>query len=75
MMSWESRAALKDLLQAILDSERQAEQLRHALQQRPNYSYADAFDALDREHKGFLTPDEFRRMLEQHGVYPNSHDI
>lgn len=74
-MSWESRACLKELLQVSLDSETKSEQLRQSLQSRNSFNCIEAFESLDRQNKGFLTPDEFRQMLEQHGVFVNSHDL
>jgi len=35
----------------------------------------DAFDSLDRNENGFITPSEFRSMLENYGVYVSSKDI
>lgn len=75
ILSWESKRALKKLVNLVINGEVQAEELRQQLQRRPQFNVIDAFDALDKKDNGFITPSEFRCMLEDYGVYVSSKDI
>ena len=42
---------------------------------RQDFNIIDAFDALDKNDNGFISPNEFGRILENYGVYVSSKDL
>lgn len=51
------------------------ERLRQKLSYRPHFNVSDAFDALDKDDRGYLTVEEFRKTLNRYGIYTNSNDL
>ncbi len=42
---------------------------------RPGFTVTDAFDAVDSNMKGYISRDDFRRLLEDYGVFANYRDV
>jgi len=55
--------------------EASAENLRRRLLRRPGFSASDAFTAVDSDRNGFITRDEFRRILREYGIYVSETEI
>ena len=57
------------------DCEVAGEILRQKLSKRQYFSATEAFDALDKNDKGYLTIDEFKRELNRYGIYTTDNDL
>jgi Ca2+-binding EF-hand superfamily protein len=71
----ETQARLNRVLRILLDSERVAESLRQRLSRIPSFNLNDAFKAVDRSDDGVITLDEFRSLLQDHGLYATTKDL
>ena len=52
-----------------------AELLRKRLSRRPNFSVHDAFQTVDKDGNGYLTRNEFGRILAESGIYASSEEL
>jgi hypothetical protein len=50
-------------------NEANAEYLRKRLMRRPGFNASDAFTACDVDKNGYITREEFRKMLKDYGFY------
>lgn len=71
----ETQSLFKSLFHKITLGEEEAEILRLQLNQRPKFLLPDAFDALDRDNNGFITINEFKGILNDHGFFVNQQDL
>jgi Ca2+-binding EF-hand superfamily protein len=55
--------------------EASAENLRRRLLRRPGFSAGDAFITVDDDRNGFITRDEFKRILREHAIYPTETEL
>lgn len=55
--------------------ESSAENLRRRLLRRPGFSATDAFTAVDSDRNGFITRDEFKRILREYGFFPTETEL
>ena len=55
--------------------ESSAENLRRRLLRRPGFSASDAFTAVDSDRNGFITRDEFKRILREYGFFPTETEL
>ena len=55
--------------------EEAAELLRKRLSRRPNFSVHDAFQTVDKDGNGYLTRNEFGRILAESGIYASSEEL
>jgi Ca2+-binding EF-hand superfamily protein len=58
-----------------LSVEASAENIRRRLLRRPGFSASDAFAAVDYDRNGFITRDEFKGILRQHGFFPTETEL
>ena len=49
--------------------------VRQKLNRRPLFDVYDAFKALDKNESGFITLDEFKELLLDHGIYTSSNEL
>lgn len=71
----ETQVRLNRVFRIHLDSERVAESLRQRLNRNPSFNLYDAFKAVDKSNDGVITLDEFRSMLQDHGLYATTKDL
>ena len=74
MLGYESERRLKNLLVAVGDGERDLEAARQRLCNIRDFAPHSAFERLDRDFSGFLSPNEFVNFLRDNSVYHVSHD-
>jgi len=55
--------------------EASAEYLRKRLMRRPGFNASDAFTAVDTDKNGYLTRDEFKKMLREYGFYATETEV
>ena len=65
----------KDLLKKNLMGEVQSEALRNNLSKRPYFSVFEAFSLLDKNEQGFITFDEIKEILIDHGIFATAIDL
>jgi Ca2+-binding EF-hand superfamily protein len=63
------------MMKHIHSMEVKVESMRQMLARRPEFTIYNAFKALDKEDKGFITNEEFREMLEDYGMFVTSKDL
>lgn len=51
------------------------ERLRQKLSKRAYFDPSEAFEALDKNDKGYLTIEEFKRELNKYGFYTSNNDL
>ena len=66
---------LTKTLRLHIETENVAESLRHRLARRPSFSMHEAFQAVDKDRNGYITYDEFRLLLDQHGIFATVQDV
>lgn len=71
----ETQVRLNRVLRIHLDSERVAESLRQRLSRIPSFNLYDAFKVVDKSNDGVITLDEFRSILQDHGLYATTKDL
>lgn len=59
----------------MLINEVEAETLRQSISRRPLFSMHDAFTAIDSDDNGFITLEEFKRILNDHGIFVTNQDL
>jgi Ca2+-binding EF-hand superfamily protein len=59
----------------MLDAESLAERVRQKLSRMPEFSLYQAFMAVDKDRNGFITIDEFQRILNSHNIFASSKDL
>ncbi len=62
-------------LRVHFNVEASAENLRRRLLRRPGFSATDAFTAVDSDRNGFITRDEFKRILREYGFFPSETEL
>ena len=75
VFSADTQYRLTRTLKLHLETENVAESLRHRLAIRPSFSMHEAFQAVDRDRNGYITYDEFKLLLEQHGIFATIKDV
>lgn len=63
------------LLRHMYNGEMKMEEMRLSLAKRPFFNLHDAFKTLDRSEKGYLTKEEFKEMMEDHGMFMTQKDL
>lgn len=74
-MGWESKNQMKQVIEVMLEWEEKGEEVRQQLNRCVDFNPLEVFERLDEKHNGFLTPIEFRTLLDRHGVYVSSADL
>ena len=74
MLGYESERRLKNLLVAVGDGERDLEAARQRLCNIRDFAPHSAFERLDRDFSGFLSPNEIVNYLRDNSVYHVSPD-
>jgi len=49
--------------------------LRQELAKRPLFSIYEAFSAIDKEDKGFISIENFKNILHEHGFFVTNNDV
>jgi Ca2+-binding EF-hand superfamily protein len=62
-------------LNYVINNEVYSEELRQKLSKRPLFDTYEAFKALDQNNNGFISINEFRDLLAEHGVFPTNKDL
>jgi EF-hand domain pair len=75
VFSVETRRLFKRVLTLLIENEVASEILRKRTINRPFFTINDAFQALDREDKGYITADEFQLLLEDYGIFTTRRDV
>ena len=68
MLSYDTKLKLAETLLVFAEQERQIESARQILCEQPTFSPYAAFRRLDRERKGFITPEDIHYYLEDHST-------
>jgi Ca2+-binding EF-hand superfamily protein len=63
----ETRRLFRRVLGMLIQNEATAEQIREGISSQ-GYSLGDAFDYLDRNQDGFISPIEFQETLRDYGI-------
>jgi Ca2+-binding EF-hand superfamily protein len=71
----ETQVRMNRVFRLHLDAERLAESLRQRLSRIPSFNLYDAFKAVDKSNDGVITLDEFRSILQDHGLYATTKDL
>ncbi|KRW99206.1 hypothetical protein PPERSA_07449 [Pseudocohnilembus persalinus] len=71
----ETRIIFKKLLQKVILGEIEAEKIRQDLSENPRFSATDAFTSLDQENLGFISEQEFRKILNDRGFFVSQNDL
>eukprot|EP01015_Nassula_variabilis_P015847 TRINITY_DN2381_c0_g1_i10.p1 TRINITY_DN2381_c0_g1~~TRINITY_DN2381_c0_g1_i10.p1 ORF type:complete len:143 (+),score=76.05 TRINITY_DN2381_c0_g1_i10:43-471(+) len=74
-LSPETEKNLMKVLRLVLNAEVEGEYLRQRLSKRRLFSVHEAFRAIDRNEKGFITSEQFRKLLEDYGIFTSTKDI
>ena len=59
----------------LIQNEAIIENIRQRLNRRPFFDVYDAFRALDRNENGYLTPEEFKDILLDHGIISSPQEL
>lgn len=59
----------------LFQNESIIENIRQKLNKRPLFDLYDAFKALDKNDKGYVTLEEFKEVLNNHGIYSSSNEL
>lgn len=71
----ETRGEIEHLLRTNLRVESSAETIRDHLSLIPSFNVMEAFNTVDMKNDGFLKQDQFKQLLEAHGIYTKSCDL
>jgi len=71
----ETMDAFKSFLRALVEEETLCESIRQRLVKRKGFNLHDAFNALDRYNKSFITAEEFKEILEENGCFFSQKDV
>ena len=63
------------LLRLHVSVENAAERTRQRQARRPLFSIVEAFDAVDKNHNGFITKNEFAELLEDHRFFASNKEL
>jgi Ca2+-binding EF-hand superfamily protein len=66
---------LRKVLNASVNNEVYSEEVRQKLAKRPLFDCYDAFKALDKDNNGYISINEFRDLLAEHGQFPANKDL
>jgi Ca2+-binding EF-hand superfamily protein len=73
--SFSTRLEFANCLRKMLRNEGFAEDLRQSIQRRPLFRVSEAFEAIDVDNNGFLTKQEFGKLLEEHRFYATNKEL
>ena len=71
----DTRYLLRKVLNQIINNEVASEALRQKLERRPLFDVYEAFKALDKNDNGYISMDEFRELLIDHGIYASNSEL
>jgi len=75
IFGYETRKAIQRFFNMLLQNEEITENIRQKLSRRPLFDVYDAFKALDKNRNGYITLNEFKEMLLDHGVYTSPTEL
>ena len=75
LFSSETLKTFLEMFRLMLDAESLAERVRQKLSRMPDFSLYQAFMAVDKDRNGFITIDEFQRILNSHNIFASSKDL
>jgi len=73
--SSESKHLIRKVLNYIVNNEVYSEEVRQKLARRPLFDIYEAFKALDKDNLGYISINEFRDLLAEHGSFPSNKDL
>lgn len=71
----DTRRTVEDLLVDAIRVESVAETMRQHLSLIPTFNIMDAFNTCDMKNSGFITRDQFKLLLESHGIHVHNDEI
>ena len=71
----ETRSAIEGLIADNLRIESVAETIRQNLSTVPSFNVMEAFNTIDMRNEGFLNKDQFKLLLEAHGIYSKQWEL
>jgi Ca2+-binding EF-hand superfamily protein len=71
----DTREQLLKTFKVHFSVESSAEYLRKRLLRRPGFNISDAFQAVDVDNNGYLTRDEFKKLLRDHRFYATEEEV
>jgi len=66
---------LRKVLNKVIENEYHSEKVRQRLSRRPLFDAFEAFEALDKDHKGYLNKADIRELLADHGFYATQKEL
>ena len=66
---------MKKLLQKLLRNEEEHEKMRLKLQKRQDFDINMIFESVDKEKKGFLNCEDFKKVLNKYGVFSTKSEL
>jgi Ca2+-binding EF-hand superfamily protein len=66
---------IKRVFNKAIENEFHSEKIRQRLNRRPLFDHFEAFEALDKNKNGFISKDEFRELLADHGFYATQKEL
>jgi len=66
---------LRKVLNKVIENEYHSEKVRQRLNRRPLFDAFEAFEALDKDHKGYLNKADIRELLADHGFYATQKEL
>ena len=75
VFSSDTLALFLDLLKGIVNSEIESERHRQRISRISNFRVQEVFVAIDKDGDGFITVDEFRKVLDENQISPNTKDL
>lgn len=75
MFGFETRKTIQKFFNTLFQTESIVEGIRQRLNKRPLFDIYDAFKALDTNDNGFITIDEFKEVLLDHGLFATENEL
>lgn len=75
LFSYDTRRKIQNFFNMLIQNEAIIENIRQRLNQRPFFDVYDAFRALDRNESGYLTPEDFKDILLDHGIISSPQEL
>jgi len=66
---------MRRVVNKVVENEFHSEKVRQRLARRPLFDNYEAFEALDKDGKGYLNKNEFRELLSGHGIYTTQKEL
>jgi len=70
-----TKELFKDAMRLLLETETDAERKRQRLANKPMFKLYDAFQTCDFDQNGYITVNEIKEKLTDHGFYASEKDL